>query len=219
MYVRPFLATPTSSSQRIVVEACFANRERSPPVPILAPFTPSTHTHDNSLSWLDPRIRVNDVEVLVHPQLMRVIAHQHRPVLRRIRVFVDLVRDQFPQSGLLCKPLARQPSHGVPADLHWARRTACQGLRDGNNIFRRAEPNRVFEGYIAFLVTFLAARGVRRAACDKEGHESGAVHVQQVVEFIALPFLGRVAAIAIFTHDVFCVRAMPGMRAMLLLIL
>lgn len=104
---------------------------------------------------------------------MRIIAHQHRPMLRRIRVFVDLVRDQFPQPGLLCKPLASQPSHGVPAHLDWARRPACQGLRDGDDIFRRAEPNRVSEGYIAFLVTFLAARGVRRQDVTGRGIKVG----------------------------------------------
>jgi hypothetical protein len=43
-----------------------------------------------------------------------------------------------------------------------------------------------------------------------EGHKSGAIHVQQIVEFVALPFWGCVAAIAIFTHDLFCVRATPG---------
>jgi hypothetical protein len=54
----------------------------------------------------------------------------------------------------------------------------------------------VSERYIAFLVTFLAARRVRR------GIKVGAVHVQIVIEFIALPFWGYLAIVAVFAHDV-----------------
>jgi uncharacterized membrane protein YdcZ (DUF606 family) len=41
--------------------------------------------------------------------------------------------------------------------------------------------------------------------CNWEGHKSGAVHVQQVVEFAALPFWGGcvVGAIAVFAHYFF----------------
>jgi hypothetical protein len=154
--VQPLVATLTSSPQRIVIEARLANRERPPSVPILAPFTPSLLS-GNSLFSFNPCIRVDDIKVLIHPQLMRIFTHQHRPMLRRIRIFLDLVCDQFPQPGLLREPLARQPSHGVPTHLHWSRRLAGQRLGDGDDIFRCAEPNCVSEGYVAFLVTFLAA--------------------------------------------------------------
>jgi hypothetical protein len=42
--------------------------------------------------------------------------------------------------------------------------------------------------------------------CIWEGHKSGAVHVQQVVEFAALPFWGGcvVANIAVSAHYIFC---------------
>jgi hypothetical protein len=93
---------------------------------------------------------------------MRIITHQHRPMLRGIRVFVDLVCDQLPQPRLLGKPLARQPSHWVPAHLHLSRRPAGRGLGDGNDIFSCAKPNRVSEGYVALLVAFLAACVRRR---------------------------------------------------------
>jgi hypothetical protein len=124
-YVCVYLSfvTLTSSPQRIVIEARLADRERPPSVSILASFIPYIHSR-NSLFPFDSRIRVDDIKVLVHPQLMRILTHQHRPMLRRIRIFVDLICDQFPQPGLLREPLACQPSHRVPTHLHWSRRPA-----------------------------------------------------------------------------------------------
>jgi hypothetical protein len=51
----------------------------------------TAHVNYNLLLPNDPRIDVDDIEVLVHPQLMRIITHQHSPMLRWIRIFVDLV--------------------------------------------------------------------------------------------------------------------------------
>jgi hypothetical protein len=76
----------------------------------------------------DSRIRVDDIEILVHPQLMRVITHQHSPMLRRIGIFVDLVCDQLTQTRLLCEPFACCSTHRMPANLDGARRPASQRL-------------------------------------------------------------------------------------------
>jgi hypothetical protein len=51
---------------------------------------------------------------------MAVVPHQHSPMLRRIRILIDLFRNLLAESGLLGKPLAGKPGDGMPAYLDGA---------------------------------------------------------------------------------------------------
>ncbi len=48
---------------------------------------------------------------------MAIVAHKHRPVLRRVWILVDLLGDLLPQPRLLGEPFARKSGDRVPADL------------------------------------------------------------------------------------------------------
>lgn len=94
-----------------------------------------------------------------HPQLVRVVADQHRPVLRRVRVAVDLVRDHLAQARLLGEPLPGEAADGVPADLDRARGAVAPRLRDGDGVGDVAEAGGALEGELALCVVCLAGAG------------------------------------------------------------
>lgn len=56
----------------------------------------------------------------IHPQLVYIVAHQHSPVLRRVRTLVDLLSYGLAESRLLREPLARRSGDGMPSQLHGA---------------------------------------------------------------------------------------------------
>ncbi len=48
---------------------------------------------------------------------MTVLINKHRPMLRGVRVLVDLLRDHLSKPRLLSEPLASQSAYGMPAYL------------------------------------------------------------------------------------------------------
>ena len=63
-----------------------------------------------------------------HPQLMREVADEHGPVLRRIRVVFDLFRDHLAQPRVLGEPPARHATDGMPSHLDRPRSLPELGL-------------------------------------------------------------------------------------------
>ena len=53
--------------------------------------------HDECVPFLPHYllIDVDNIQMLVHPQLMAVVANEHSPMLRRIWVFANLLGDQL----------------------------------------------------------------------------------------------------------------------------
>lgn len=94
---------------------------------------------------VDLLIRVDHIQVLIHPQLVTILAHEHGPMLRRVRVPVDLFRDHLAQTSLLSEPLARQPGNRMPSYLNDAQRTVGQGLIGRYDIWLVAQPERDFK--------------------------------------------------------------------------
>lgn len=122
--------------QRLVVEARLAHLEGVPGAV-------------GAVGGVDVLVGVDDVEVLVHPQLVRVVADQHGPVLRRVRVRPDLLRDHLAQARLLGEPLAREPSDRVPADLDLAVRAVGYGLLGRHGIWSVAQAQALLQRQFA----------------------------------------------------------------------
>lgn len=117
---------------------------------------------------------------------MGKLADEDGPVLRRVRVPVDLVGDHLAEARLLGEPLAREAADGVPPDLDGARRAVEQRLRHGDGVGLVAEPDGMLEGELAFVEVLLAGGrlSVRRA------RRGGAASVQKVVDLVPLPLAG-----------------------------
>lgn len=74
-----------------------------------------------------------------HPELVRIVANKHGPMLRRVGIRVDLLSYELAKPGLLREPLAREPADGVPADVHAARRITQHGIALWNDAGRSAK--------------------------------------------------------------------------------
>lgn len=81
---------------------------------------------------------------------MGVVAYQHRPVLRRVRVGVDLLCDHLSKVRVLIEPLASDTSDWMPANFDGSQGTVKGRVRDRDGIWLMSKANSVFEGYLAF---------------------------------------------------------------------
>ena len=104
---------------------------------------------------------------------MTVSAHQHRPVLRRVRILIDLLRDLLAQPRLLSKPLASQPSNGVPTNQDGAQFPVDISLTGRYHVGLVAEAKGLLEHDLAlqrFLLALCEAifsgHRVRLSPCD-----------------------------------------------------
>jgi len=129
---------PTSTPNSIVVESCHSDWKPGP------------------LISLDPRIGIDDVEILVHPQLVCKVAHEDSPVLRRVGVLVRLLSDQFPQPSFLGEPFPSEAANGVPANFDGARDSIRDGMGQRDDVGGLTEANGVFEGEFTLVVAFLS---------------------------------------------------------------
>lgn len=98
--------------------------------------------------------------------------HQHRPVLRRIRILIDLLRDLLTQPRLLSKPLASQPSNGMPSNLNGPQFPVDISLAGRYHVRLVAEAEGLFEhdlclqrSLFAFFKTFFSGYRVRFRTC------------------------------------------------------
>lgn len=84
--------------------------------------------------------------------------HQHRPMLRRVRILPHLLRDHLSQSRLLCKPLPTHPRYRMPSDLNGAEIPINAGFSRWDDIWLGTETQRMLKRKFAFkkfLETFL----------------------------------------------------------------
>jgi len=95
-------------------------------------------------------IDIDDIQLLIHPQLMHKISDQHGPVLRRVRILADFLGDHFPESRFFGEPFPAHAGDGVPANLHRAERAVDARFARGYYIWFGAEAEGVFEGEFAF---------------------------------------------------------------------
>lgn len=80
-----------------------------------------------------------------HPELVAVVAHKNGPMLRRVRVLIDLLRNHLAKSGLLGKPLAGKSRDRVPANLDDPRCSVDIGLGWRYDAGSVAQTERVLE--------------------------------------------------------------------------
>jgi len=80
---------------------------------------------------------------------MRKVAHKHCPMLRRIWVLMDRLRDLLPQPRLLSKPLTPKTSNRVPSNFDNAMVTIhfCDAVR--NHIGLLAKAQGMFKHHLA----------------------------------------------------------------------
>jgi hypothetical protein len=52
---------------------------------------------------------------------MAVFPDQHRPMLRRVRIFIRLLGNEFTELRLFREPLAGETADGMPSDFHQAK--------------------------------------------------------------------------------------------------
>jgi hypothetical protein len=85
---------------------------------------------------------------------MNIIPNKNSPMLRRIRILADLLRDHFADAGFLGEPFTAHACNGVPADLDGAELGVDEGLSWGNDVGFGAEAEGVLEGEFAFEEAF-----------------------------------------------------------------
>lgn len=77
---------------------------------------------------------------------MSVLANKHSPVLGRIWIFVDLLRDHLTQACLFGKPFASQASNRMPANLDRSSLAVKNRFCDRHCIWCVSEPSGPFQG-------------------------------------------------------------------------
>jgi hypothetical protein len=90
---------------------------------------------------------------------MPIILHQHRPMLRRIGILVNLIGDKLPNHRLFGKPLPRGPGNGMPANVHGAGRVVDARRSRRDHIRLAAEAERVLELELALQEAIFSGRG------------------------------------------------------------
>lgn len=88
---------------------------------------------------------------------MGVIADKNSPVLRRIRILVDLIRDHLAQPRPLGKPFPGQAADRVPSHLNGSRLSVKTGLGYRNGIRLAAQPDCVLQRKFALGQVLLPA--------------------------------------------------------------
>lgn len=98
--------------------------------------------------------------------------HQHRPVLRRIWILIDLLRDLLTQPRLLRKPLASQTPNGMPSNLNGAQLSVDISLAGRYHVRLVAKAEGLLEhdlalqrSLLAFFETFFSGYRVRFPTC------------------------------------------------------
>lgn len=102
----------------------------------------------------------NEVKKAHHPELVRILSNEYGPMLRRVRVVPDPLRDHLPQAGVLREPLSGEAADRVPSDLDRPGRAVEDGLRNGNDIWLVAEADGVFESELTLCEILLPVRRV-----------------------------------------------------------
>lgn len=102
----------------------------------------------------------NNAKKTHHPELVRILSNKYGPMLRRVRVVPDPLRDHLPQAGVLREPLSGEAADRVPSDLDRPGRAVEDGLRDGNDIWLVAEADGVFESELTLCEILLPIRRV-----------------------------------------------------------
>lgn len=83
---------------------------------------------------------------------MRILANQHSPVLRRVGVLVNLVRNELADTRVVGKPLADGAADGVPADVDLAGVGIGGRRKDGDDVGSLADTKeRVLDKELALL--------------------------------------------------------------------
>lgn len=75
---------------------------------------------------------------------MSIITDQDCPVLRRIRILIDLLGNYPAQPGLLSEPLARAATHRMPTNLDRARWSLEAWLPIWNHVGLTSQADSVF---------------------------------------------------------------------------
>ena len=97
---------------------------------------------------------------------MHIVIHQHRPMLRRVRVIVDVFCNHLPQSRLLREPLAARANNRMPSYMHGAQPTTYRGLAWRNNVGLLSKANRMLDEELALqrLILTMTTRQPQKLA-------------------------------------------------------
>ena len=76
---------------------------------------------------------------------MGILANKYFPVLRRIRVFIDSLRDHLSKSSPLGDPLASEAADRMPTNLNWAKWSIDDRLGQRDYIGRLSQTHSVFQ--------------------------------------------------------------------------
>ena len=149
----------TGLSERLVVESRLSDLKH---IPFLA---------------IDLAVDVDHVEILVlrqgkaqvvsaasrkqpsyHPKLMRIFVNEDGPVLRWVRVLVDLLGNKLAKPGFLGEPLPCKSRNGMPADFYLSGLTGDLRLAGRDGIGLVAQSHRLFQLEFALEQFILPSR-------------------------------------------------------------
>jgi hypothetical protein len=133
----------TGSHECIIIETCLSHWKRIP------------------FFWVDFPIDIDDIEILVHPELVSIVANKNSPVLSGIRISVDLLGDHLAQSSLFSKPLASKATDRMPTHSHWPGWVVGLGRGDGNHAFLSTEAEGMFERKFTLMPAALLSENAR----------------------------------------------------------
>jgi hypothetical protein len=89
---------------------------------------------------------------------MSIVTNENSPMLRRIRILVDLLRDHLSQSCLLRKPLSGKSADRVPSNLDRTTWSIDNGLSYRDDIGLTPETHRMLQCYFTFIQVLFPIR-------------------------------------------------------------
>lgn len=88
---------------------------------------------------------------------MSIVTNKHGPMLRRIRIPVDLFGNHLTQPSIFGEPLSGNAADRMPANFDRAKRPVHDRVRDRDDIGLMTETRRMFESQFSLVEVLLAA--------------------------------------------------------------
>ena len=84
------------------------------------------------------------------------VTNEYGPVLRRIRILVDLLGNHLTQPSVLCEPFSGNAAHRMPANFDCAKRPVHHRVRHRDDIGLMTETRCMLEGQFSLVEVLLA---------------------------------------------------------------
>jgi hypothetical protein len=105
---------------------------------------------------------------------MSVVTNENSPMLRRIRILVDPLRDHLSQPSLFSKPFSGEAADRVPSNLHRTTWPIDNRLSYRDDIGLTSETHRVLQCYFTFIQVLFPIKETSALELGSSGKDRGA---------------------------------------------